>query len=120
MAFIEHPLIMKKKIPIKTRFIEINKSLTKWCGMAGINKFIYLTIQKVALAAKYVRGLEGYYEARNQIINTTLMGLLVGFAIFSWKTGNSFLRGISIAITLVITENYLKWLKDLFKTEKRK
>lgn len=119
MSFVSNPKLVKPKLTFRERFVLFNKFLTKWCGMARINKFIYLIIQKVGLAAKYVRSLEGYEKARENIINTTLTGLLIGSAIFCFKTQNSFLQGISIAITMVIIELELSWLKETFGAKKK-
>lgn len=113
MSFVERP---KPKVSLKEKWINFNKSITSFFR---INKFIYFFVDNHNSIAKYVRSLEGYEEAKANTINTLFTGLLIGFAIWSWNTGNSFLRGISIAITLVIIENYIQWLKNLFKKEKR-
>lgn len=119
MGFVQNPKIIPKVIKptMKERWIKLNKSITSFLK---INKFIYYCNDKPVLIAKTVRSLEGYEEAKQNIINTTLTGLLIGFAIYSWKTGNSFLQGISIAITLVMIETYAIWFKKQFMETKKK
>ena len=108
-----------KKPSFKERFVLFNKALTKWSGMREINKFIYSLFHLLKKVVDYVRSQEGYEAARNQTINTLFTGLLIGFAIWCMRTGNSFLLGIFVAIMLVIIEGYIEWLHKLLSKKKK-
>lgn len=89
---------------VYSKFKEVNRKITSFVfsPFMKINNFIYSKIQGVL---NTIRSHEGYEEVRNQIVNVLLTGLLIGAALFLYKTGNSFGQGISIAITIYIVTN---------------